>query len=66
MKNKKTPGPEGISAEVYKPMFWPKLLPGAFNACPKEGIFPSRLKVESSYWSAKGKVSAAAWKVRPE
>lgn len=43
MKSNKVLGPDGIRAEVFKPVFCQRLR-GALNVCLKEGIFRYRWK----------------------
>ena len=42
MNNKKAPGKDGITAEIYKLTFkiFPKSITALYNSCLKNGVFP--------------------------
>jgi retron-type reverse transcriptase len=46
MNNKKAPGEDGITAEIYKLIFkiLPKSITALYNSCLKNGVFPERWK----------------------
>jgi len=46
MNNKKAPGEDGITAEIYKITFkiFPKSITALYNSCLRNGVFPERWK----------------------
>ena len=46
MNNKKAPGDDGITGEIFKEAFqtFPKYLKAAYNGCLRKGDFPKRWK----------------------
>ena len=46
MNNKKAPGENGITTEIYKLTFkiFPKSITALYNSCLKNGVFPERCK----------------------
>jgi len=46
MDNKKAPGEDGITGDIYKQTFetFPKYITAMYNGCSRHGVFPKRWK----------------------